>query len=97
MEAVLQAAAYAYAYRRVATLEGIDSFILNRHVDHKAEGGLNLGLWRRKLDSASPCEPSGKKPIYEVYRLADTPEWKQVFEFALPIIGVKDWQAVENR
>ena len=93
----VQAAAYAYAYRRVATLGAIDAFILHRHVDHKGEGGLNLGLWRCKKDSPSPSEPSERKPIYEVYRLADTPDWEQAFKFALPIIGIKDWPAMEER
>ncbi|MEO5804394.1 MAG: DUF5722 domain-containing protein, partial [Verrucomicrobiota bacterium] len=71
-----QAAAYCYAYYKTERLDGIDAFILHRHVDHPSEGGLNLGLWRR--------EPLTKKPIYEVFRAADTPEWKKAFEFALP-------------
>jgi hypothetical protein len=90
----VQAAAYCYAYYKVSRIPGIDSFILNRHVDHRDEGGLNLGLWRRKLDSASPCEPAGKKVIYEVFREADTPQWREAFAFALPIIGIHDWKEI---
>jgi hypothetical protein len=86
-----QAAAYCYAWRKLYRLDGIDSFILHRHVDHAAEGGLNLGLWRRNPASASPCEPLSKKPIYDVFRAADTPSWEAAFRFALPIIGIKDW------
>ncbi|MDB6027232.1 MAG: hypothetical protein JWM68_3455 [Verrucomicrobiales bacterium] len=85
----LQAAAYCYAFYKVDRMEGIDSFILHRHVDHPAEGGLNLGLWRRNGDSA---EPLSKKPLYEVFRSADTPQWKQSFKFALPIIGIASWE-----
>jgi hypothetical protein len=84
-----QAAGYAYAYYKIDRLDGIDSFILHRHVDHPHEGGLNLGLWRR--------DPMTKKPIYEVFRAADTPEWKKAFEFALPIIGIKSWKEIEPR
>jgi hypothetical protein len=84
-----QAAAYCYAYYKTERLDGIDAFILHRHVDHPSEGGLNLGLWRR--------DPQIKKPIYEVFRAADTPEWKKAFEFALPIIGIKSWNEIEPR
>jgi hypothetical protein len=91
----LQAAAYCFAWRKIANLDGVDAFILHRHVDNAAEGGLNLGLWRR--DPSSTAEPSGKRPIYEAFRLADTPKWKQAFEFALPIIGIKSWREIERR
>jgi len=56
---------------------------------------LNLGLWRR--DPATKYEPSGKRPMYEVFRLADTPQWKPAFEFALPIIGIKSWKDIDRQ
>ena len=89
-----QAAAYCYAYRKVASLEGIDAFILHRHVDHANEGGLNLGLWARKQNTIS--DPARRKPIYEVFRAADTTEWENAFRFALPIIGITNWSALSN-
>lgn len=94
---MVQAAAYCYAYYKVARIPEIDSFILNRHVDHRDEDGLNLGLWRRNLKSSSPCEPAGKKFIYEVFRQADTPQWRQVFAFALPVIGIHDWKQINPK
>lgn len=90
----MQAAAYCYAYYKIARIDGIDSFILHRHVDHGHEGGLRLGLWRRNESSASPAEASSKKPIYEVFKAADTPGWKEKFDFALPLIGIKRWEEV---
>ncbi len=87
-----QAAGYAYAYYKTANLPGIDSFILHRHVDHGAEGGLNLGLWSRKKDSRSAADPAARKKIYEVFKAADTPEWRTAFEFALPVIGIERWE-----
>jgi hypothetical protein len=87
-----QAAAYAYAYYKTSHLPGIDAFILHRHVDHGAEGGLNLGLWTRNKSSRSAAEPLGKKKIYEVFKAADTAAWPQAFEFALPVIGIKRWE-----
>ncbi len=29
---------------------------------------------------------------YEPFRLADTPEWEKAFEFALPVVGLKNWE-----
>jgi hypothetical protein len=88
----LQAAGYCYGWIKASRLEGIDAFILNRHVDNAEEGGLNLGLWTRKPGSIAT--PDKKKKIYEVFRLADTPEWEQAFRFALPIIGIHSWDEV---
>ena len=85
---LLQAAAYCYAYKKVEALDGIDAFILHRHVDHDAEGGLWLGL-RRNKPAGGEARP--KKRIYECFRLADTPQWEQAFTFALPIIGLTNW------
>jgi hypothetical protein len=87
-----QAAAYAYAWYRVANIPEIDSFILHRHVDHAHEGGLKLGLWRRNEKSASPCEPAAHKRIYDVFLHADQADWRQAFEFALPIVGIQRWE-----
>ena len=83
---MIQAAAYCYAYKIVEGLEHIDSFILHRHVDHPREGGLLLGL--RGLRS----EGAKKKKIYDCFRLADTPEWRGAFEFALPLVGLTSWK-----
>jgi len=87
----LQAAAYCYAYRKAERLDGIDAFILHRHVDHPREGGLNLGLRRRTPAAANPYP---KKPIYDCFRAADTPEWEQAFEFALPLVGLESWEEI---
>lgn len=84
-----QAAAYALAYKRVAAMEGIDSFILHRHVDHSAEGGLNLGLWERKENSVA--DPGRRRKMYEVFKAAGTPAEEETFRFALPLIGITNW------
>ena len=90
----LQAAAYAYAWHRANSIPEIDSFILHRHVDHPAEGGLKLGLWRRDESSRTSTEPAAKKKIHEVFRQADTSQWRESFAFALPVIGIRDWDAL---
>ena len=89
-----QAAAYCYAWHKMNHLETVDSFILHRHVDHGREGGLNLGLWTRKKDSIST--PDRRKKIYEVFQFADSPHRDEVFEFALPIIGIESWEAIHS-
>ena len=92
----LQAAAYAYAWRKVAAQDGIDSFILHRHVDHGQEGGLKLGLWSRDTNSPNAAAPLAKKKIYEVFRAADTPQWEEAFRFALPVIGLTNWNDLDG-
>lgn len=65
-----QAAAYAYAYYKVKFLEGIEAFILHRHIDCLPESGLNLGLWTRYQESSG--SPRTKKQIYQVFQYIDT-------------------------
>jgi hypothetical protein len=84
-----QAAAYCAAWWKVAHLDGIDAFILHRHVDHAYEG-LNLGLWTHKPDTIAT--PDRQRPMYEMFRVADTPEWEKAFAFALPVIGIERWE-----
>jgi hypothetical protein len=90
-----QAAAYAYAMYRISKMDGIDSMIMNRHVDHKHEGGLNLGVWTRKADSI--CTPDRQKKIYDVFKRADGEDWQEAFRFALPVIGIKSWSDTDPR
>jgi len=87
----VQAAAYAYAYHKISHMPQIDAFILHRHVDHRGEGGLRLGLWTCKQDGPNPCAPERKRLIWDVFRLADTDDWEKAFEFAKPIIGIDSW------
>lgn len=85
----IQAAAYAYAYRLVETNRAIDSFILHRHVDHAHEGGLLLGLWANKPGSIA--DPDRKKPSYDVFKAADTADWRKAFEPYLKVVGLEEW------
>ncbi|GAB3761257.1 hypothetical protein GCM10028864_50630 [Microlunatus parietis] len=87
----LQAACYALAYYKIKFLPSIDSFILHRHVDHRQEGGLNLGLWAADHSREFPAAPLRKKIIYDVFAGIDTARSTEVTTFALPIIGIDDW------
>lgn len=88
----LQAAGFAFAWEKVARLPGIDALIWHRHVDHAHEGGLRLGLWTNKPGTIS--EPGRRRPIYEFFQKADTPDWSAAAASALPIIGIADWDAL---
>lgn len=88
----IQAAAFCYAYKKVEKLDGIDAFILHRHVDNAGEGGLLLGL---RSNVPRDGDPHPRKKIYDCFRLADTPDWQPAFNFALPIVGLKSWDEVK--
>lgn len=91
----IQAAGYAYAYYRSNHIEGIDAFILHRHIDHRDEGGLKLGIRERKEGTVT--DPGKKKLLYEVFREADTDRWERAFEFAKPILGIENWEELLPR
>ena len=63
--------------------------------DHQCEGGLNLGLWRRKANSV--VTPDTERPIYDCFKAAGTPTQEEAFRVALPIIGVEKWGDVMGR
>lgn len=93
----LQAACYALAYYKVRFLPGIDSFILHRHVDHKFEDFLRLGLWTWDRRGDQIATPDRRKLIWTVFRGIDTAASESLTAFAKPLIGITDWsQKVDN-
>ncbi|MCX6853691.1 MAG: DUF5722 domain-containing protein [Verrucomicrobia bacterium] len=90
----LQAAAYAYAWEKCRKLPLIDAFIYHRHVDHAKEGGLRLGLWRNAPNTIS--EPQSKKQIWDLFRVAGTPEWDAEAAKLLPVTGLKSWAELKG-
>lgn len=87
-----QAAALAYAWQKIKRLDSIEAFQYHRWIDHEQEGGLHLGLWTVKAGSIT--WPETKKPAYELFKKFDTPEEDAACQFALPIIGIPDWNAL---
>ena len=84
-----QAAAYAYAYKKVKALPEISAFILHRHVDHAQEGGLHLGL---RFNKEGTIASAGKKRmVWDVFKAAGTPDEDKAFVFALKFIGINSW------
>lgn len=84
----IQAAAFCLAYKKIEQLDGVDAFILHRHVDNDQEGGLLLGL-RSNKPNGNEARP--KKMIYQCFHDADRLGWEKSFQFALPILGLKQW------
>ena len=83
----VQAAAFALAYHRLSRIPAIEAFILHRHADHPAEGGLRLGLWA----SDALGKPVRKRKIWDVVRAAGTDDWERAVAFALPVAGMSAW------
>jgi len=88
-----QAAAFAFAWKKVQALPDIESFLYHRHVDHPHEHGLHLGI--REHDGSANVNGIGRaRKIWGVVQKAGTPEEEAAFAFALPIVGRKDWSDV---
>ena len=87
-----QSAAIAYSYLLTEADDMVDSFIMNRHVDHKVEvkQGLNLGLW-----TTSGVEwADEKKSSWALFKYMDTSLSEKFTNAALSVIDVKQWSDV---
>ena len=89
-----QAAAWAYAYYITEFNDKVDSFIMNRHVDHVAETsqGLYLGVWTNKKGNLEYANK--KKQIWNVFKYIDSAGSQEVSKFALNVIGISSWNSV---
>ena len=94
-----QEAAIAYSYYLTEANSMIDSFIMNRHVDHQVEvdQGLDLGLWTTDPSSNLPEWADTKKSSWNVFKYMDTNKAKSVTKNALAAIGVKKWSKVVSK
>jgi hypothetical protein len=90
---LVQAAAFALAWKKVQALPGIESFLYHRHVDHPHENRLLFGI--REHDGSANVNGVGRaRKLWDVVQKAGTPEEEAAFAFALPIVGRKDWSDV---
>ena len=83
----LQAAALALAYQKVERIDAIDSLILHRHLDHPDEGGLRLGLLALEREPMEDPANWRRRPAWELYRHAGTPEFADAARPYLEWIG----------
>lgn len=84
-----QAAGYAYAWKKIEALDGIDAHQWHNWMDNPTEG-VNLGL--RKLQ-ADPYN-AGSKPVWYVFQAAGSDYEDTVFDNYLPVIGIEDWDII---
>ena len=80
----IQAASYAYCYKKAERNPYIDNVLLNRQTDHPVEvaDGLALGL-----DTSG----GGHKMIYNVFKHIDGAQSDSVTKFARDLIGISSW------
>lgn len=90
----LQAAAIAYSYLLSESNNMIDSIIIHRQVDHRAEisQGLNLGLWTTSASSSSPENAKSKKLSWSIYKYMDTSRSNSTTKSLVSSIGVTSWK-----
>ena len=86
-----QAAGFAYVWKKMKTLDGIDAMQWHNWIDNRAEDGLRIGLRRFSDDSA---DPGGRKPVWFAYQAADTNQEDSVFETYKSVIGINAWDDV---
>ncbi|GGZ16675.1 hypothetical protein GCM10007049_06310 [Echinicola pacifica] len=89
-----QAAGMAYAMKKIKYLEGIDGFQYHNWQDNRREGGLRIGLRRFPDDEE---DPSGKKPVWEVYRAFGQEDEDLVYDPYLKTIGIESWDEVRYK
>jgi hypothetical protein len=87
-----QAAGFAYTWKKMAVLDGIDGFQWHNWYDHRGEGGLRIGLRRFPDDEQLP---GGVKPVWYVFKAADTKDENHVFDPYKTVIGISDWKEVQ--
>ncbi len=86
-----QAAGFAYTWKKMKKLDGIDGFQWHNWFDSRGEGGLRIGLRRFPDDET---EPGGAKPVWYVFQAADKPNEDKVFDPYKAVIGITDWDEV---
>lgn len=89
-----QAAGAAWAWKKVAALDGVDGIQWHNWQDNRAEGGLRIGLRRFPDDSE---DPNGKKPSWYVWQAAGTTSEAAVFDPYLSVIGISSWNDIFSK
>lgn len=86
-----QAAGFAYTWKKMKSLDGIDGFQWHNWFDARGEGGLRIGLRRFPDDET---DPGGRKPVWYVYQAADRRNEDEVFDQYKKDIGITSWDQV---
>ena len=84
-----QAAGFAYGWKKINALDGINGIQWHSWFDHLGDGAC-LGL--RKYTEAP--HNGEAKPVWTTYQKADTDEEDDYFEQYLERIGIKSWEGL---
>lgn len=87
-----QAAGFAYGWKKINALEGIEGIQWHNWYDNPAEAVL-LGL--RFQEGTSKPEAGQPKPVWYTYQKAGTEEEEEYFNQYLPIIGIPNWDILQ--
>jgi hypothetical protein len=82
-----QAAGFAWGWKKFKHLDGIDAIQWHNWFDHPHEAPLKIGLRKDNLEA---------KEVWFVYQAAGTPNEDHVFQKYLSIIGISDWNMIQN-
>lgn len=86
-----QAAGFAYAWKKLNSLPGIDALQWHNWFDNEGDGsGALLGM--RKFIDKNNGDP---KPVWELYQAAGTLREDEAFDPLLKVIGIPDWNIIE--
>ena len=89
-----QAAGMAYAMKKIKYLDGIDGFQYHNWQDNRREGGLRIGLRRFPDDKE---DPSGIKPVWNVYQAFGTDKEDEVYDQYKEMIGIESWDEIRHK
>ena len=89
-----QAAALAYAWKKIEPLHSIEAMQYHNWIDNRGEGGLRIGL--RKFPD-EPGAPLGQKPIWMLYQGLGTPEEDAACEPYRQVVGISNWSEVQYK
>lgn len=87
----LQAAGGAWAWKKLAKLNGIDAIQWHNWADNAAEFGLRIGLRTYAEGSYANLSP---KPVWYVWKAGGTSDESAVFDPYLSTIGISSWDDI---
>ena len=88
-----QAAGWAYAWKKINALDGIDGIQWHNWFDNVGDGsGALLGL-RKYNDSEHGGEA---KPVWYLYQVSGTGNEDRAFSPYLEVIGIPDWNIIQT-
>jgi hypothetical protein len=85
-----QAAGFAWAWKKIKQLDGIDGIQWHNWADNEVEFGLRIGL---RTYGSQGLE---KKEVWYAYQAAGTANEDNVFQKYLSVIGISNWNIIQN-